>query len=105
TGMYLSVTCAEDLPFANRGKEAAAENTFLGSYRLKQQLEACAEWPRGKVPKDYSKLVASNVPALILSGQRDPVTPPEYGDRVARHLPNSLHIVVPSGGHGFGGLN
>ena len=105
TGMYLSVTCAEDLPFANLGKEAAAENTFLGSYRLKQQLEACAEWPRGKVPKDYSKLVASNVPALILSGQRDPVTPPEYGDRVARHLPNSLHIVVPSGGHGFGGLD
>jgi pimeloyl-ACP methyl ester carboxylesterase len=104
TGMYLSVTCAEDLPFAKRGKEADAENTFLGSYRLRQQLEACGEWPRGKVPNDYSKLVSSNVPVLILSGQRDPVTPPEYGDRVARHLPNSLHVVVPSGGHGFGGL-
>ena len=104
TGMYLSVTCAEDLPFAKRGKEADAENTFLGSYRIRQQLEACAEWPRGKVPNDYSKLVRSDVPTLIFTGQWDPVTPPEYGDRVSRLLPNSLHVVVPSGGHGFGGL-
>jgi len=104
-GLYLSVTCAEDLPFAKRTDQADAENTFLGSYRLRQQLEGCAEWPQGKVPKGYSKPVTSNVPALILSGQRDPVTPPAYGERVARRLPNSLHIVVPSGGHGFGGLD
>jgi pimeloyl-ACP methyl ester carboxylesterase len=105
TGMYLSVTCAEDLPFAKRIKETDAENTFLGQYRLKQQLEACAEWPRGGVPNDYSTLVMSDVPTLIFSGQWDPVTPPEYGDRIARLLTNSLHVVVPSGGHGFGGLD
>ena len=41
---------------------------------------------------------------LILTGQWDPVTPPANGDAVARHLPNSLHVVVPHGAHGFGGL-
>ncbi len=46
----------------------------------------------------------SSVPTLILSGQWDPATPPSNGEQVARHLSNSLHVVVPSGGHGFGGL-
>lgn len=106
TGMYLSVTCAEDLPWIKPGVgEKNAENTFLGDYRLRQQREACAEWPQGKVEKSYSAPVRSDVPVLITTGQWDPVTPPLYGDRVAKGLSNSLHVVVPSGGHGFGGLS
>jgi pimeloyl-ACP methyl ester carboxylesterase len=105
TGMYLSVTCAEDLPWIKPGVgEHNGENTFLGDYRLRQQREACAEWPRGEIPRDYSSLVRSNVPALILTGQWDPVTPPVYAETVAKGLLNSLNIVVPSGGHGFNGL-
>ena len=41
---------------------------------------------------------------LILTGQWDPVTPPANGENTARFLPNSLHIVVPHGAHGLGGL-
>jgi pimeloyl-ACP methyl ester carboxylesterase len=48
--------------------------------------------------------VHSDVPALILTGQWDPVTPPQYGAIAAKNFPNSLHIIVPSGGHAFGGL-
>jgi hypothetical protein len=33
------------------------------------------------------------------------VTPPIYGDTAAKYLSNSLHIIVPHGGHGFNGLN
>lgn len=104
TGLYLSITCAEDLPFAKSSDDRDPDVTFLGNYRLREQLEACAEWPQGKIRKNYDELESSDVPALIYSGQWDPVTPPEYGDRVAKLLPNSLHVVVPSGGHGFGGL-
>lgn len=105
TGMYLSVTCAEDLPWIEPGVgERNAIGTFLGDYRLRQQREACAEWPRGEIPKGYSQPVRSNIPALILSGQFDPVTPPSSGDAAAKMMPNSLHIIVPSGGHGFNGL-
>lgn len=104
TGLYLSVTCAEDLPFAKQAGDRDPDLTFLGNYRLREQLEACAEWPQSKLRKNYEELVSSNVPALIYSGQWDPVTPPELGERVAKLLPNSLHVVVPSGGHGFGGL-
>lgn len=56
------------------------------------------------MPADYPEPTRSGVPALILTGRWDPVTTPLYGDAAAKTLPNSLHVVVPSGGHGFGGL-
>lgn len=104
-GMYLSVTCAEDLPMIKSGEgERRGNETFLGDYRFRQQRAACALWPRAEIPKNYAEPTRSNVPALILTGQWDPVTPPAYGDAAAKSLPNSLHVVVPHGGHGFGGL-
>lgn len=105
-GMYLSITCAEDLPWIKPGEgERLAANTFLGDYRLRQQREACALWPRAEVERSYTQPVKADVPVLILTGEWDPVTPPSNGDRVAKHLPNSLHIVVPHGAHGVGGLD
>jgi pimeloyl-ACP methyl ester carboxylesterase len=104
-GMYLSVTCAEDVPFIDQ-EEAAKANTGnpFGNYRVDQQTRACGLWPRGNIPADYHEPVDSNAPVLILSGQVDPVTPPERGEEVASHLPNSRHIVVPHGAHGVDGL-
>ncbi len=104
-GMYLSITCAEDLPWIKLGEgEKLAANTFLGDYRLRHQREACELWPRATTSPDYFEPTRSDVPVLILSGEWDPVTPPSNGDLVARDLPNSLHIIVPHGAHGFGGL-
>jgi len=104
-GLFLSVTCAEDVPWIKQGEgERLAENTFLGDYRVRQQREACALWPRAKVDGDYIKPITSDVPVLIVTGEWDPVTPPVYGDTLARTLKNSLHVVVPQGGHGLGGL-
>jgi pimeloyl-ACP methyl ester carboxylesterase len=105
-GMYLSVTCAEDLPAIKPGEgERNGVNTFLGDYRLRQQRAACALWRRAKIPNNYAEPTRSEVPVLILTGQWDPVTPPVYGETVAKYLPHSLHVIVPHGGHGFNGLN
>jgi pimeloyl-ACP methyl ester carboxylesterase len=105
-GMYLSVTCAEDLPLIKPGEgERNGVNTFLGDYRLRQQRAACALWQRGKIPNNYAEPTRADVPALILTGQWDPVTPPVYGDTAAKYLSPSLHVIVPHGGHGFNGLN
>jgi len=106
TGLYLSITCAEDVPWIKPGEgERLAADTFLGDYRLHQQREACALWTRASIPAGYSEPVRGSAPVLILTGQWDPVTPPENGDKAARYLPNSLHIVVPHGGHGLDGLD
>jgi pimeloyl-ACP methyl ester carboxylesterase len=107
-GMYLTVTCAEDVPWVKRSEGEAKgfnQNTFLGDYRLDQQREACALWPRATVDADYFKPVRSDVPVWILTGEWDPVTPPANGEFVARTFPNSLQIVVPHGAHGIGGLD
>jgi len=104
-GMYLSVTCAEDVPFISP-EEAAKLTTGnpFGDYRVSQQTRACGMWPRGEIPADFLEPVRSNAPMLIFSGNLDPVTPPSYGEAVASHLPNSRHVVIPEGGHGVDGL-
>lgn len=107
-GIYLAVTCAEDVPWIDpEDAIESAEGTFLGEYRYRAQTAACVLWPRGKLPDgyaEYTKPVVSEAPILILSGQLDPVTPPYLAAKVARTLPNSLHLVIPHGGHGFAGL-
>src|SRR5437773_11800510 len=67
-GMYLSVTCAEDVPFINREEAAqlTAGNPF-GNYRVFQQTRACGMWPRGEIPTDFLEPVSSNAPVLIFS--------------------------------------
>jgi pimeloyl-ACP methyl ester carboxylesterase len=104
-GMYLSVTCAEDVPFINQEEAAKlnADNPF-GNYRVFQQTRACGMWPRGEIPADFLEPVSSNAPVLIFSGNMDPVTPPKYGEEVARHLPNSKHVIIAEAGHGVDGL-
>lgn len=104
-GMYLSVTCAEDLPWvkAEEAKQIGA-NTFLGSYRYDQQNAACELWPRAMIDSKYAEPVRSDKPVLIMTGEWDPVTPPSQGDAVAKTLPNSLHIIVNDGAHGLSGL-
>jgi pimeloyl-ACP methyl ester carboxylesterase len=105
-GMYLSVTCAEDVSFIDQEEAARlnAGNPF-GNYRVLQQTRACAMWPRGEIPPDFLEPVRSNAPVLIFSGNMDPITPPKYGEEVARHLPNSRHLVIPEAGHGPQGLS
>jgi pimeloyl-ACP methyl ester carboxylesterase len=104
-GMYLSVTCAEDVPFIIQEEAAKlnAGNPF-GNYRVFQQTRACSMWPQGKIPPDFLEPVSSNVPVLLFSGDMDPVTPPQRGEEVARHLPNSRHVIIPQAGHGVDGL-
>lgn len=104
-GFYLSNTCAEDLPFFTQAEgEAESAGTLLGDYRVRQQKEACELWPATDLPAVYLDPVRSEVPVLILVGQRDPVTPPRWAEEVAGHLSHARVVVVPGGGHSFAGL-
>ncbi len=103
-GMNFSVTCAEDLPFIDAATAARlTAGTLLGDYRIREQKRVCQDWPRGSIPADAHTPVRSTVPALLFSGERDPVTPPEFGERVAKGLPNGLLLIVPHGSHGARG--
>lgn len=100
-GMYLSATCAEDVPFIDRQAATRASiGTALGTYRLDQHLEACEVWPRGEVPEDWLAPVASDVPVLLFSSELDPSTPPRTGRQVVEHLPNGLLVIMLNETHG-----
>ena len=99
-GTYLSVTCAEDVPWIDPEEaKRLARGTFLGTYRVDQQMRACSVWPRGKVPAGFAEEVSSEVPVLLISGERDPATPPRWGEQVARGLKRSRHVVFRRGAH------
>jgi pimeloyl-ACP methyl ester carboxylesterase len=100
-GMQLSVVCAEDMPrITPEQREKESAGTVFGTQLLDRRMKACEFWPRGRVDASYYEPVQSNVPALVLSGELDPVTPPTWGDLVLQHLPNAMHIIVPATGHG-----
>jgi pimeloyl-ACP methyl ester carboxylesterase len=100
-GMQLSVVCSEDADRIEPDDAVAATTaTIFGRQLLDGQLAACRSWPKGVVPADYTKPVDSDVPALVLSGDLDPVTPPSWGEEVTRHLRNGRHFVSRGTGHG-----
>jgi pimeloyl-ACP methyl ester carboxylesterase len=44
-GMFLCVTCTETIPYIDYARaEALAQGTFMGTYRLEQQKNACGWW-------------------------------------------------------------
>lgn len=101
-GLYLSVTCAEDVAFVDTAEATRlAQGTFLGELRVKQQAAACAEWTSAKLPASFLEPVRSSVPVLIYAGENDPTTPLEWTERVARTLPASRVLIVPGGAHVF----
>jgi len=99
-GMNLSITCAED---ASRLSPAAgrvhSSNTFQRDATAETLRLACANWPKGNVPASYNEPVRSGKPVLLLSGQLDSKTPPGWAEAAARHLPNSLHLVMEGVSH------
>ena len=100
-GMQLSVLCSEDATRVNQEDiERQSTGTVFGLHLLRGQLKACELWPRGEIDDSYFDPITSDVPALVLSGDLDPVTPPGWGDSVAQHLKNARHITVPATGHG-----
>jgi pimeloyl-ACP methyl ester carboxylesterase len=99
-GMFLSVVCAEDMPRIAPDEIARESNgRFIGAAMFETRMKPCEFWPHGVIAPDYYEPVASNKPALIFSGADDPVTPPAWGDEVARHLTNARHITVTGAGH------
>lgn len=95
-GLYLSVLCAEDVPFYP--VKPAQVESYLAD-RTAAITQQCAIWPSAKVLSEFKQPVRSNIPTLLLSGEADPITPPANAEKAAAGLTNSLNLVVPGIGH------
>jgi pimeloyl-ACP methyl ester carboxylesterase len=96
-GMQLSVICSEDAYGLKDNLGDAA--TLLGNQFADYLGAQCQVWPKGAMPADFHQPLRTNVPALLMSGEFDPVTPPRYGDEVAKTLSNGRHLIVRGQGH------
>jgi len=106
-GMQYSVQCNEEVSFssATAFEAALAEHPELeGLYASTDGEPAtfalCAGWDAGQADASANEPVTSAIPALVMSGQFDPVTPPDWGRRAAETLANSAFFEYPGEGHG-----
>lgn len=99
-GLNYAITCNE---FVNRIRpedvEPATRGTYFGSWRVNSQMAVCSDWAKTNVPAGHFEPFRSDVPALLVSGDTDPGTPPRWGEEVKSFMPNATHIVVRGGGH------
>lgn len=103
-GMRYSVWCREEIPFENRSKIAAQSNLFpkLKGYEVQTLPDVCRIWKLPSANKIENQAVKSNIPTLIMAGEYDAYTPPEWGKMTAANLKNSFFVEVPWAGHGPG---
>lgn len=101
-GMHFAVTCSEDAPRwpPMQMTSTAIRDSYLGDTLMTGMQAICSGWPRGPVDDDFNAPLHSAVPALLLSGGNDPVTPAEYAARAKSAFSNSRHLVLPGQGHG-----
>ena len=101
-GMQRSVVCAEDAP--RYTPDPADADTLLGADAGARFFSGCEAWPTGEVADDFTRPYGGDIPTLLLSGELDPVTPPEYGEEVAKGLDNARHFALEGQGHGVMGV-
>lgn len=99
-GVFRSILCSESIARVDRTRVAAAtRGTFFGDYSIRRQMCECAEWPKANLSEQFWQPAKSSAPALVLTGELDAITPPRYGEHVAKELGNATHLVLPARGH------
>lgn len=96
-GMHNSVVCSED---GDRIVASEADTgTVLGNVMTEFLAAQCKVWPKATPPADFHRPLSTGVPALVIAGEFDPVTPPRYGREIVESLPNGRLFVLRGQGH------
>ena len=107
-GMMMSVFCTYDLigrtPEDLLNIRAALPRQLVSSIDPELLIEystfgLCENWPVEQAGAWVKEPLVSEIPTLVLEGEFDPVTPPEYGELVAGYLSSSYFFEFPGVGH------
>jgi pimeloyl-ACP methyl ester carboxylesterase len=104
-GAYYSVVCSEEVPFNSRDRAAAAAQSLSPDLQqifasdVRQHFDVCAQWPVHAINPVETQPVTSDLPALVLSSDNDPATPPSYGVQTEQTLSHGYLIAFPGIGH------
>lgn len=107
-GMHYTVQCQEEYGSARERDYAGmleAHPHLSGFLRYPVEGAAtlpqlCDLWMAKARPALANAPVASDIPALLLSGNLDPITPPAYADQAHETLTSAYSFVLPHVGHG-----
>ncbi len=102
-GDYYAVECSEETPFnqvaALETAAAKVHPELKSAFGDPEILRYCAKWAARPADPRENEPVRSAIPTLLLAGQYDPVTPPEYASRAANTLERSTVVEFPGLGH------
>ncbi len=107
-GMHYSVQCQEEYGsgvFRDYAGMLADHPHLSGFLRYPVEGTAtlprlCGLWGAKARPDHVNDPVASDVPALLLSGDYDPITPPAYAQATYETLTRAYNYTFPHVGHG-----
>ena len=100
-GAHMGTICSEDMPIPEQKTDLATTDNVFVPALIRQYRELCKLFDPLPAPKGFYTLEARQVPALLLSGEIDPVTPPRHGRSVAQSLgPAAQHLEIANAGHG-----
>jgi pimeloyl-ACP methyl ester carboxylesterase len=86
-GMYTSVQCNEDVSFSSPAQVEAKARPYPELHHFVDtdiSFPLCAFWGAGEADAIENQPVSTDIPTLVLSGEYDPITPPDWGRAVAQ---------------------
>ena len=99
-GMHNSVACAEDIHRIDDDLLADIKQSYTANAMYQALLESCSIWPTEKVNDSFFAAIESDIPTLLLSGELDPATPPDWGTLAMEKMTNAKHFVASYATHG-----
>ncbi len=96
---FFAVQCSDRFPFTDG--PGAELDPFSGVIASAPISESCESWNQSEAHEIVAAPVESDTPTLLLSGQFDPITPPEFADAAADRLSNATVVTQDGRGHGI----
>lgn len=105
--MGLTFDCADNAGLAGVDAADAAllaePDNRMSTAITMSYAPTCAEWDVHPTSERFNDPVVSPIPALVLAGSFDPITPPAGTEAVAGRLERATFALFPANGHGVTG--
>ena len=98
-GFTLGIMCSEDVVQTSADDRPASAAGLLRDSYYRGFAAACEAWPATPLPPAMLAPLRTATPALAISGEADPVTPPMLGDATLAQFATQVHVIVPGGFH------
>ena len=106
-GVYYCVSCNEVLPLNNKSeydKDVSKHKRLMGGISFYgSDFKVCERWNLNYTDSlktlNYSELSSLKFPVLVVSGEYDPITPADNGEKITEYYGKSYFVDIPSFGH------